>query len=108
MLAPMGTRSAMTVRAYSRSVPTYLRFAVEPLPLADAEETDVPAGNGEVVLLVDDETTLVRLGEEMLALRGHEPVGFDSPARALAAFSADPERFDIVVTDEVMPEITGT
>ena len=51
---------------------------------------------------------LVQLGEEMLAALGYEPVGFDSSAAALAAFRADPQRFDLVLADEVMPGMTGT
>jgi signal transduction histidine kinase len=76
----------------------------------DEEDPEAPVarGRGEVVLLVDDEQTLVLLGEEMLAALGYEPVGFDSAAKALAAFRADPGRFDLVLTDEVMPEMTGT
>ena len=69
---------------------------------------DVPAGHGETVLLVDDEKSLVLLGEEMLAALGYEPVGYDSSAAALAAFRADPRRFDLVLTDEVMPGMTGS
>src|SRR3546814_19058540 len=56
-------------------------------------------------------TTLFRsvlLGEEMLAALGYGPVGFDHGPAALAAFRADPQRFDVVLTDEVMPEMTGT
>src|SRR5258706_10333773 len=41
-------------------------------------EEPVPYGSGETILLVDDEATLVRLGEEMLAELGYEPVGFAS------------------------------
>lgn len=48
------------------------------------------------------------LGEEMLAALGYEPVGFESGAKALAAFRADPGRFDLVLTDEIMPGMTGT
>jgi CheY-like chemotaxis protein len=59
-------------------------------------------------MLVDDERPLVMLGEEMLARLGYEPVGFDSAPRALAAFRADPGRFDLVLTDVSMPEMTGT
>ena len=44
----------------------------------------------------------------MLAALGYEPVGFDSGRAALTAFRADPERFDLVLTDEIMPEMTGT
>ena len=48
------------------------------------------------------------VNEEMLAALGYEPVGFDSAPKALAAFRAEPERFDLVLADEVMPEMTGT
>jgi signal transduction histidine kinase/CheY-like chemotaxis protein len=71
------------------------------------EETPHHGGRGEVILLVDDEVSLVRLGEEMLAGLGFEPVGFESSERALEAFLADPMRFDLLLSDSVMPEITG-
>ena len=71
-------------------------------------QAPAPCGRGETVLLVDDETPLVLLGEEMLAALGYEPVGFDSSAKALAAFRADPDRFDLLLTDEIMPGMTGT
>jgi DNA-binding NtrC family response regulator len=74
----------------------------------DEVEVQAPCGHGETILLVDDETPLVRLGEEMLAGLGYEPVGFDTSTRALEAFHADPQRFDLVLTDEVMPGMTGT
>jgi DNA-binding NtrC family response regulator len=35
-------------------------------------------------------------------------VGFDSSAAALAAFRAEPDRFDLILTDEAMPDLTGT
>jgi DNA-binding NtrC family response regulator len=44
----------------------------------------------------------------MLAILGYEPIGFEKSTAALAAFRADPQRFDLVLTDEVMPEMTGT
>ena len=71
-------------------------------------EAAAPLGHGETILLVDDETPLVMIGEEMLAGLGYEAVGFEKSTAALAAFHADPQRFDLVVTDELMPEITGT
>jgi CheY-like chemotaxis protein len=74
---------------------------------ADADE-QVTAGNGATVLLVDDEESLVRLGEEMVAGMGYEPVGFVSSLQALAAFRASPARFDAVLSDEAMPEMTGS
>jgi CheY-like chemotaxis protein len=51
---------------------------------------------------------LVALAEEMLAELGYEPVGFTSAAAALEALRCAPLRFDLVLTDESMPEVTGT
>src|SRR5918992_4022032 len=65
-------------------------------------------GHGETILLVDDERPLVLLGEEMLAALGYEPVGFDGSVCALATFQDDPQRFDLLLADEVMPAMTGT
>src|SRR5262245_19876522 len=79
----------------------YLRQA-DALPADDARaEQTLPVGNGETILIVDDETALVRLGEEMVASLGYEPVGFDQAAQALMAVRAGPQRFDLVLADEL-------
>jgi CheY-like chemotaxis protein len=75
---------------------------------AVAEHATPPQGQGETVMLVDDEVSLVRLGEELLAELGYEPVGFTSATDALAALQEDPGRFDLILTDESMPEMTGS
>ncbi len=71
-------------------------------------EGPVPIGTGETILLVDDEEALVRLGEEMIAELGYEPVGFTSSKAALAAFQTAPDRFNAVLSDEAMPHMTGS
>jgi DNA-binding NtrC family response regulator len=76
-------------------------------PVAE-ESHALPPGRGQTVMIVDDERALVGFSEEMLAQLGYEPVGFDSSAAALSAFQAQPQRFDVILTDEAMPEITGT
>jgi signal transduction histidine kinase/ActR/RegA family two-component response regulator len=70
--------------------------------------SELPRGNGETVMVVDDEPALVALAEETLAELGYEPVGFDSSLAALKALRAEPKRFDLVLTDETMPDLTGT
>ncbi|BDT68916.1 sensor histidine kinase RcsC [Comamonadaceae bacterium OS-1] len=64
-------------------------------------------GTGQALLVVDDEPTLVALAEEMFTSLGYQPVGFTDPVAALQALRADPQRFAAVVTDEVMPSLTG-
>jgi signal transduction histidine kinase len=89
---------------------------VSDAPLSAAAGADVssappdalPCGQGEVVLVVDDEATLVELTEELLAELGYEPYGKTSSVDALAAFRANPTRFDLILTDEIMPDMTGT
>jgi PAS domain S-box-containing protein len=78
--------------------------AMPPLEAA----SPLPRGKGETVMIVDDERPLVALAEEITAQLGYEPVGFDSSRAALAAFSAQPQRFDAVLTDEAMPDLVGT
>ncbi len=58
-------------------------------------------------MVVDDERSLVALAEETLAELGYEPAGFTSSVAALAAFRAEPQRYDVVLTDEAMPELSG-
>jgi len=76
--------------------------AQEPVPRA------APRGHGEAILVVDDEPSLVQLAEEVLAALGYEPVGCVGAHEALRVFGAAPERFDAVLSDAVMPEISGT
>jgi signal transduction histidine kinase/ActR/RegA family two-component response regulator len=77
--------------------------------VADVEHArTLPRGNGETVMIVDDEQPLVELAEEIVARLGYEPVGFVSSTDALQAFNAAPHRFDAVLTDEMMPDLVGT
>jgi signal transduction histidine kinase/CheY-like chemotaxis protein len=79
------------------------------IPILQADpKVEVPRGCGQTVMIVDDEPTLVALAEEMLTNLGYRPVGFASSTDALEAFRRDPDRFNVVLTDETMPELTGT
>jgi CheY-like chemotaxis protein len=78
-----------------------------PRPAAERAR-ELPRGRGETVMIVDDEPPLVALAREMLADLGYEPVGFESSSAALQAFRAQPQRFDLILTDEAMPDLVGT
>ena len=69
---------------------------------------ELPRGHGEAVLVVDDEAPLVAVTEAMLSDLGYQPVGVTSGGEALRLFTAEPRRFDAVLSDEMMPDLTGT
>lgn len=90
------------------------RFTVylprSPVTLIAAETATAAShrGRGERVLLVDDETPVLSATAEVLSRLGYAAVTFADSHAALAAFEATPEQFDVVVTDESMPGLTGT
>ena len=86
----------------------YLPRVDSPVIPEEAGAAPVPRGNGERILVVDDEEALVALASEVLKRLGYEPAGFTSAPAALAAFEAAPGRFDAAIADEVMPDLTGT
>jgi PAS domain S-box-containing protein len=61
----------------------------------------------ERILFVDDEPPLVEIGRDMLQHLGYEVVTFSSSLEALNAFRTRPDRFDLVITDMTMPQMTG-
>lgn len=85
----------------------WLPWSGRALGLSQAN-TRMPRGDGQRILLVDDEVALLHLGEEMLAMLGYEAAAYASSAEALAAFAAEPQRFDAVLTDETMPQLSGS
>ncbi len=66
------------------------------------------AGAGQRLLVVDDEPELVALAEEMLRGLGYAPVCYTDSTAALQALNDDPHGFAAVITDEVMPHLSGT
>jgi signal transduction histidine kinase/BarA-like signal transduction histidine kinase len=68
--------------------------------------SSLPTGKGRI-LFVDDEDTLARLGKQMLERLGYDVTTRTSSIEALETFSAQPEGFDLVVTDLTMPKMTG-
>jgi len=83
------------------------------LPKADVaaptqtELTKPIMGGSEKVLLVDDEQMLASVGQQALQRLGYEVVSRTSPIEALELFKAKPGHFDVVITDQTMPGMTG-
>ncbi|HUO94795.1 MAG TPA: GAF domain-containing protein [Steroidobacteraceae bacterium] len=93
-----------------------VRIALPAAPPAAAEEPKSrnktqrrvqPPGAGQRILFVDDHKWLLVLVERLLAERGYQAHGYTSSAAALEALHAEPESFDLIVTDYKMPGSTG-
>nr|MBF0222134.1 response regulator [Desulfobulbaceae bacterium] len=81
---------------------------IEKEALPEMEESkDIPMGN-ERILFIDDEELLAEMGKDMLERLGYHVTVRFSSAEALATFQNTPNEFDIVITDQTMPEMTGS
>jgi CheY-like chemotaxis protein len=70
------------------------------------EAPPIPQGHGRI-LFVDDEPTLANMTAEMLSCLGYNATVYTSSVEALKTFQAAPWQFDVVITDQTMPEMTG-
>jgi CheY-like chemotaxis protein len=82
------------------------RIDTDALPLEVPEETPIPQGHGSI-LFVDDEPTLAHMTAEMLSCLGYEATVHTSSVEALKVFQAAPWQYDVVITDQTMPVMTG-
>jgi CheY-like chemotaxis protein len=60
------------------------------------------------VLLVDDEEMIVNVTGQILERFGYTVVARTNSLDALEEFQEKPDEFDLVITDQVMPNMTGT
>jgi signal transduction histidine kinase/CheY-like chemotaxis protein len=88
------------------------RFEVY-LPRSPAErsgdgdrEEEAPRGT-ERVLFIDDEIPNVRVGEKILTRLGYRVTPMTSCVAAFELFSEDPHAYDLVLTDQTLPGMTG-
>lgn len=65
-------------------------------------------GGNERILLVDDEPALVEMGTKILRLLGYHVTRSSSSREALELIKGAPDAFDLLVTDQTMPGMTGT
>lgn len=83
------------------------------LPLHEQKEEDavpiplsIVGGHGSI-LLVDDEDDIVQVGKELLERLGYSVTATTSSSEALRCFANAPQSFDLLLTDQTMPGMTG-
>jgi len=84
----------------------FLPIIEERLELETSLDKPIPQGT-ECILFIDDEGSLVDVGQRILESLGYDVVTRTSGIEALALFKAQPDRFDLVITDLTMPKMTG-
>jgi len=87
----------------------HLYFPAVDRPVAKGEAKAEPtvSGNGEKILYVDDDEAIVFMMTRMLRRLNYDVVAYQHPGEALEAFRANPNEFDVVVTDMSMPQMAG-
>ncbi len=84
----------------------YLPALPEEVAVEAAEEKVLPTGK-ERILFVDDEPFQTDMLKHLLGLLGYKVVTCNNGPDAVKLFENDPGAFDLVITDMIMPKMTG-
>jgi PAS domain S-box-containing protein len=99
---------AVTVTSALGAGTTFAIYLPCVAPAAETSHEAPPLRTGQArVLWVDDEAALAHWGQQSLAHLGYEVAAYTSSREALEAFQAAPNHFDLVITDQTMPHLTG-
>lgn len=70
--------------------------------------SNVSSVGAEHILYIDDEKPITEMGEQMLKRLGYSVTVENSSIEALELFKSNPNHFDLVLTDNIMPDLSGT
>ncbi len=87
----------------------YLPICKEPIDenLIDSDREYLPEGNGEHVIVVDDEIPIIRVEKRLLERLNYKVTTFNNSFEALEYFNSNAEDISLVLTDMTMPGMTG-
>jgi CheY-like chemotaxis protein len=101
-----GYITVMSEQGKGSTFTVYLPKAAKAAPIETVREDAIPTGH-EKILFVDDEEALAEMGQELLEGLGYRVTTRTSSLDALATLKADPAAYDLIITDQTMPEMTG-
>ena len=71
------------------------------------DQSEPIQGGTERILLVDDEPAIIKMEKKVLERLGYHVTAWAGSMDALNNFKADPDKFDLMITDMTMPDMTG-
>jgi PAS domain S-box-containing protein len=77
------------------------------IPCQESGAGEAPPRGDERILFVDDERILVQMAHDMLSQLGYNVTTRTSAVEAYELFAAAPNNFDLIITDQTMPHMTG-
>jgi signal transduction histidine kinase/ABC-type amino acid transport substrate-binding protein/BarA-like signal transduction histidine kinase len=80
-----------------------VKGADSPVSAVDGE----PIEGDERILFVDDDAMVAEVGRQMLEQAGYRVTIAEGGVQALKMLADDPQQFDLVITDQTMPELSG-
>jgi CheY-like chemotaxis protein len=85
----------------------YFPLVDQPVPASDECQAPPPRGQGESILVVEDDPALRKAMAEMLAELGYAVLTAENGRQAIALFGENQAKINMVVSDLVMPDIGG-
>lgn len=85
-----------------------LQGQLSPEPPSDETPIPLPMGHGETILVVEDEREVLDVIEQMLTHLGYRSLSASNGAEAISLFETQGDEIALVLTDMMMPGMTGT
>jgi CheY-like chemotaxis protein len=107
------TQAGGQIRLYSEpglgtTCTVLLPVTTEPASPARSSDDRTLTGNGEVILVVEDEDGIREVARRILARGGYEVLTASGGEEAIALANAREEAIDVLITDVIMPRMMGT
>jgi len=82
-------------------------LATKELQKTQSVQFDLPRGNGENIVIVEDEVSILKLVQKTLTFFNYNVVTFDNPVDALEYLNEHSSEFSLLISDVVMPKLNG-
>jgi CheY-like chemotaxis protein len=73
----------------------------------DVKKPELPLGNGELILVVDDEASIREITKETLEASGYRVLTGNDGTEAIALYATHAQNIALVITDMMMPYMSG-